>query len=294
MAWVSTAPLAAAVSNAGGLGIIGCGGMAPEVLAEQIRETRKLTDKPFGVNLLLTHRRLEECFEIILADPPAVVTTGAGSPGKFIPAFKEKGIKVVPVVPSVALAQRMERAGADALVAEGTEAGGHVGELTTMVLVPQVVEAVGIPVVAAGGIIDARGLVAALALGAQGVQMGTRFLSAFETEIHSNVKEAVVKAKDRDTMVTGRSTGHPVRVIKNKLSKELERLDLENKPEELEELGRGKMRRAMTDGDTQWGSLMCGQGAGMVKMLQPVAEIIEEIISESDKIISRLGEINNS
>lgn len=292
MAWVSTAPLVAAVSNAGGLGIIGCGGMTPEMLADEIKETRKLTDKPFGVNLLLTHRQLDEIFAVILKDPPAVVTTGAGSPGKYIPFLKEKGVKVMPVIPSVALAHRMERFGVDALVAEGTEAGGHVGELTTMVLVPQVVDAVNIPVVAAGGIIDSRGIVAALALGAQGVQMGTRFLAAAETAIHPRFKAAVIDAKDRDTIVTGRSTGHPVRVIKNKLSRELDRLDMENKPAELEKLGTGKMLLAVRDGDTEWGSLMCGQGAGLVKGVQPAAEIIKELIAGAEDIITGLN-INN-
>ena len=288
MAWVSTAPLVAAVSNAGGLGIIGCGGMEPNMLEAQIRETRTLTDKPFGINLLLTHPKVDELFEVILRGSPAVVTTGAGSPGKFVPALKEKGIKVMPVVPSVALAQRMDRAGVDALVAEGTESGGHVGELTTMVLVPQVVEAVSVPVVAAGGIIDARGIVAALALGASAVQMGTRFLAAMETPIHDNVKQEILKAKDRDTVVTGRSTGHPVRVIKNRLSRELERLDMENKPRELEELGTGKMRLAMLEGDTEWGSLMCGQGAGMVREIQPAAEIIQELMSGVESTIKEL------
>jgi enoyl-[acyl-carrier protein] reductase II len=289
MAWVSTAPLVAAVSNAGGLGIIGCGGMEPDMLKAQIIETRALTYKPFGVNVLLTHPKVEELFEVILNDPPAVVTTGAGSPGKYIPALKEKGIKVMPVIPSVALALRMEKAGVDALVAEGTESGGHVGELTTMVLVPQVVEAVSIPVVAAGGIIDARGIVAAMALGAQAVQMGTRFLTASETQIHMNVKNEVIRAKDRDTIVTGRSTGHPVRVIKNKLSRELERLDMENKPEELEKMGTGKMRLAMQEGDVEWGSLMCGQGAGLVRKVQPAAEIIRELMDGVDRTIEQLS-----
>lgn len=292
MAWVSTAPLVAAVSNAGGLGIIGCGGMDPAMLKAQIQETRRLTDKPFGVNLLLTHVRIDELFEVVLADPPAVVTTGAGSPGKYIPALKEKGVKVMPVIPSVALALRMERAGVDALVAEGTESGGHVGELTTMVLVPQVVDAVSIPVVAAGGIIDSRGIVAAFALGAQAVQMGTRFLAAEETQIHDNVKAEILKAKDRDTIVTGRSTGHPVRVLKNRLARELERLDLENKPRELEQMGVGRMRLAMQEGDTTWGSLMCGQGAGMVHKVQSAAEIIRELMEGVDTALERLGKIS--
>jgi len=288
MAWVSTSSLVAAVSEAGGLGIIGCGGMDVDQLASEIKKTHELTKKPFGVNLLLTHRQIDEMFDVILRDPPAVVTTGAGNPGKYLPALKEKGVKVVPVIPSVALALRMQRSGADAVIAEGTESGGHIGELTTMVLVPQVVEALKIPVVAAGGIIDARGMVAALALGAQGVQMGTRFLVASETNIHANIKDCVVKAKDRDTIVTGRSTGHPVRVMKNKLSRELERLDMENNPKALEKLGTGKMRLAMHDGDIEWGSVMCGQGAGMVKSIQSAAEIIQEITSEAREIMTRL------
>lgn len=289
MAWVSSAPLVAAVSNTGALGIIGCGGMDPETLAGQIRETRKLTKRPFGVNVLLTHEKVDEVIEVILNDPPAVVTTGAGNPGKYMQALKEKNIKVMPVIPSVALARRMEKFGADAVVAEGMESGGHVGELTTMVLVPQVVDAVSIPVVAAGGIIDARGLVAALALGAEGVQMGTRFLAAVETPIHENIKLCVIKAKDRDTVVTGRCTGHPVRVIKNKLSRELERLDLENRPKELEKLGVGKMRLAMHEGDTQWGSLMCGQGAGMITKIETAADIVSEVVNGAKAIMTHLG-----
>ena len=289
MAWVSTAPLVAAVSNAGGLGILGCGGMDPEILAAQIRKTREMTGKPFGINVLLTHPQVDELFEAILNDPPVVVTTGAGNPGKYVPALKDRGIKVMPVIPSVALAQRMEKAGADAVVAEGTESGGHVGELTTMVLVPQVAQAVNIPVVAAGGIIDARGLVAALALGAKGVQMGTRFLAAVETDIHPRIKDCIVQARDRDTVVTGRSTGHPVRVIKNKLARELEQLDAANKPHELEQLGTGKLRLAMQDGDLDWGSVMCGQGAGMVKRVQPVAEIIQEIITGAERIMAAMA-----
>lgn len=294
MAWVSTSSLVAAVSNAGGLGILGGGGMTPEILAEQIKATREQTSKPFGVNILLTHPRAEEFFTVILADPPAVVTTGAGSPGRYVPSLKEKGIKVMPVIPSVALAQRMERAGVDAVVAEGTESGGHVGELTTMVLVPQVVDAVDIPVVAAGGIIDARGLVASLALGAQGVQMGTRFLAAAETAVHPKIKDVVINAKDRDTVVTGRSTGHPVRVIKNKLTRELEELDLANNPAEIERIGAGKLRLAMQDGETDWGSVMCGQGAGLVHAIQPAADIIDELVREAQALIGGLTGISRT
>jgi enoyl-[acyl-carrier protein] reductase II len=288
MAWVSMAELVAAVSNGGGLGIIGCGGMTPDFLKEQLDKAKSLTDKPFGVNLLLTHPQIEALLEVVLANPPAVVTTGAGNPGKYIPALKEKGIKVIPVIPSCALAKRMEKAGADAVVAEGTEAGGHIGELTTMCLVPQVVDTVSIPVIAAGGIIDGRGLAAALALGASGVQMGTRFLCATETPIHPRVKDCIVKAGDRETVVTGRCTGHPVRVIKNKLARELLRLDQENKPEELEKLGTGKLRLAMQEGDLEWGSVMSGQGAGLVHEIKPAADIIKEVVSEAAQILKTL------
>lgn len=288
MAWVSMAELVAAVSNGGGLGIIGCGGMTPDFLSQQIDKTRSLTSRPFGVNLLLTHPQINDLVQVVLDNPPAVVTTGAGNPGKYIPALKEKGIKVIPVIPSCALAKRMEKIGADAVVAEGTEAGGHVGELTTMCLVPQVVDTVNIPVIAAGGIIDGRGLAAALALGAAGVQMGTRFLCAEETPIHARIKDCIVKAGDRDTVVTGRCTGHPVRVIKNKLARELLRLDAENKPEEVEKLGTGKLRLAMQDGDTEWGSIMSGQGAGLVHEIKPAAAIIAEVVEQAEMVLKKL------
>ena len=285
MAWVSYAELASAVSNGGGLGIIASGMLKPDTLKIQIAKAKQLTDKPFGVNMMMLRPDIDDLFQVVLDDPPAVVTTGAGNPGKYIPALKKKGIKVVPVIASIALAQRMARAGADAVIAEGTEAGGHIGDLTTMCLVPEAVEALDIPVIAAGGIIDGRGIAAALALGAKGVQMGTRFLCAEEATIHNNVKQRVLKAKDRDTTVTGRCTGHPVRVIKNKLAREMEKLDEENCPDELQQLGKDKLRQAMELGDVEWGSLMCGQGAALVRKIQPAAEIIQEVLNEAATII---------
>lgn len=286
MAWVATAELVSAVSNAGGLGVIGAGQMPPNVLREEIRRTKAMTSKPFGVNMMLLHPDIDELFEVVLEERVPVVTTGAGNPGAYVPSLKEKGIKVLPVVPSVALAKRMERIGADAVIAEGTESGGHVGELTTIVLVPQVADVVGIPVVAAGGIADGRGYAAALALGAKGVQIGTRFVCAEECTAHENYKRAIIQAKDRDTVVCGRSTGHPVRAIKNKLTREFERLEKRGAPpEELDKLGTGKLRAAVRDGDVEWGSVMAGQCAGLVSKIQPAAEIITELTAEAEKIM---------
>lgn len=290
MAWTSTGELAAAVSAAGGLGIIGSGNAPADWVRQEIRKVRERTDRPFGVNVMLMSPHVEEVMQVILEERVPVVTTGAGNPGKYIPALKERGTKVIPVIPSVALAQRMERAGADAVIAEGTESGGHVGELTTMVLVPQVVDAVSIPVIAAGGIGDGRGLVAALALGAVGVQMGTRFMVAEECTIHPRVKEAIIKAKDRDTVVTGRSTGHPVRCLKNKFARQFEEMEKQGVPvEELERFGTGKLKAAMVDGDIENGSVMMGQIAGLVKKIQPAAEIIAEIMQEAEQVLKRLG-----
>ena len=294
MAWVATAELAAAVSNAGGLGIIGAGSMPASLLREEIRKARDLTDKPFGVNLMLLQPHIKELVEVVLEEKVPVVTTGAGNPGPFIPALKENGTRVLPVVPSVALAKRVERQGADAVIAEGTEAGGHVGSLTTMVLVPQVVDAVKVPVVAAGGIADGRGLVAALALGAEGVQMGTRFVCSVECTVHEKYKEALLKAGDRSTIVTGQSIGAPVRVIKNKLTRlyeQWERDFLEGRrtKEEIEELGIGRLRRAARDGDVEEGSVMAGQVAGMIDEIKPVKEIIEDILKEAEEVLRRLG-----
>lgn len=289
MAWVATAELVAAVSNGGGLGIIGAGHMPTDILREEIRKTKTLTDKPFGVNLMLLTPHIDELIQVSLEEGVPVVTTGAGNPGSFINSFKAKGTKVIPVVPTVALAQRMEKVGADAVIVEGTEAGGHVGELTTMVLVPQIVDAVGIPVIAAGGIADGRGIVAALALGASGVQIGTRFICATECTAHDNYKIKILNAKDRDTTVTARSTGHPVRVLKNKLSKEFERLEKEGAQlEQLEELGIGKLRAAVKDGEVDFGSLMAGQSSALVKSIEPAANIIKGMIDEADQIIGKL------
>lgn len=285
MAWVSDSSLASAVSNAGGLGII-AGATAPvDYIREEIRKTKALTDRPFGLNIMLLSDNAEELAKVAVEEGVKVITTGAGNPGKYMTMWKEAGIKVIPVVPSVALAKRMERAGADAIIAEGCESGGHVGKLTTMVLVPQVVDAVDIPVIAAGGICDGRGIVAAFALGARGIQMGTRFLVSDECTIHENYKNAVIKAKDIDTVVTGRVTGHPVQVLKNKLAREFLKLESTNvSVEELEELGRGALRRAVKDGDVDNSSLMAGQISGMVTKKQSVKEIIEEIFVEYEEL----------
>ena len=290
MAWVSTSSLAAAVSNAGGLGIIAGANAPASYIREQIRETKKLTDKPFGLNIMLLSENAHELAQMAIDEGVKVVTTGAGNPGKYITAWKEAGIKVIPVVASVALAKRMERAGADAIIAEGCEAGGHIGKLTTMVLLPQVVDAVDIPVIGAGGIGDGRGIAAAFMLGAQGVQVGTRFLVADECAIHENYKDAVIKAKDIDTVVTGRITGHPVQVIKNKLAKEYLSLESKNASlDELEEIGRGALAKAVKDGDVINGSLMAGQISGLVNKKQSVKEIIEEMFSEYEALKKTLS-----
>lgn len=281
MAWVATAELAAAVSNAGGLGLIAAGGAPADVVREQIKKARTLTDKPFGVNVMLMSPFSDEVMEVVIEEKPAVVATGAGNPGKYIERLKEAGIKIMPVIASVAMAKRMEKTGADAVIAEGTEAGGHIGELTTMVLTPQVVDAVSIPVVSAGGYADSRGTKAAFALGADGIQVGTRFICSTECIAHENYKNAVLKAKDRDAVVTGRSTGAPVRALKNKLTKEYQRLEKEGaSAEEIEELGVGGLRRAFQDGDIENGSLMAGQSAAMVHEIQPCAEIVKDYFKD--------------
>lgn len=286
MAWVATAELAAAVSNAGGLGIIGAGNAPAEVVEREIIKASELTTKPFGVNVMLLSPFVDQVMEVIIKHRVKVVTTGAGNPGKYIGSLKEAGAKVIPVVPSTALAKRMQSVGADALIAEGTEAGGHIGELTTMCLVPQVVDAVEIPVIAAGGIADGRGFAAALALGAEGVQMGTRFVCSEECTAHANYKEALLKAGDRDAIVTGRTTGHPVRCIKNKLTREFDRLERAGAPaEELEKLGAGRLREAVVEGNTKDGSVMSGQIAGLINDIKPVREIIEGITREAGDII---------
>ncbi len=277
MAWVATAELAAAVSNGGGFGLIAAGGAPAEVVREQIKKARTLTDKPFGVNVMLMNPNADEIMRVIIEEKPTAVATGAGNPGKYIASLKEAGIKIMPVIASVAMAKRMEKAGADAVIAEGTEAGGHIGELTTMVLTPQVVDAVSIPVVSAGGYADSRGTRAAFALGADGIQAGTRFICSTECLAHENYKNAVLKAKDRDAVVTGRSTGAPVRALKNKLTREYDRLEKEGASfEEIEALGVGGLRRAFEEGDVQTGSLMAGQSAAMVKKIEPCADIIKD------------------
>lgn len=291
MAWVANSSLAAAVSNGGGLGII-AGANAPiDYLRDEIRKTKRLTGKPFGVNIMLLSDNAEELAHMVCEEGVKVVTTGAGNPGKYIEMWKANGIKVIPVVASVALARRMERAGADAAIAEGCEAGGHIGELTTMALVPQVVDALNIPVIAAGGIGDGRGVAAALALGAEGVQVGTRFLVAEECTIHQNYKDRVIKANDIDTVVTGRVTGHPIRVIKNKLSRAFISLEKQGGlKEEFEKLGSGALAKAVIEGEADYGSLMAGQIAGLIKKEQPAKEIIEEMFEEAEKCIKSIQE----
>lgn len=289
MAWVAEHTLAAAVSNAGGIGLI-AGGSAPiDYLRDQIRKCKEKTDKPFGVNIMLMSPNADDLAQLCIDEGVRVVTTGAGNPGKYIPAWKEAGIKVIPVIPSVALAKRMERAGADAVVAEGTESGGHIGENTTMCLVPQVVDALEIPVIAAGGIADGRGMAAAFMLGAEGVQIGTRFLASEECQIHPTFKELVVKAKDTDSVVTGRYTGHPCRNIKTKFSKKLANGERDGSltPEEFEEITLGSLRKAVVDGNVDEGSFLCGAIAGMVNEVKPCKDIVDEIMAGAQKLLAK-------
>ncbi len=279
MAWVSDAKLAAAVSDAGGLGIIGTGQAPPEWVETQIKMAKNLTEKPFGVNVMLLSSYTEEVIDIIIREQIPVVTTGAGNPGKYIKGLQEVGTKVIPVVASVALARRLEEAGVDAFIAEGMEAGGHIGDLTTMVLVPQIVDAVEVPVIAAGGIVDGRSAAAAFLLGADGVQLGTRFICAEECTVHPKVKEKILGARDRDTVVTGRSTGLPVRCLRNKLTRQFEEMEARKaSPEELKSMGAGKLRAAMVDGEVEYGSVMAGQVAAMVWQVQPAKTIIQDLI----------------
>jgi enoyl-[acyl-carrier protein] reductase II len=289
MAWTATWELAAAVSNAGGLGVIGAGHMPTDLLREQIRAAKNATERPFGVNLMLLTPHIDDIVEMVLAEGVRVVTTGAGNPGRYMEALKAKGIKVLPIAPSIALAKRLESIGADAVIGEGMEAGGHIGELTTLVLTPQLVDALEIPVIAAGGIADGRGVAAAFALGAEAVQIGTRFMCATECVIHPAVKERVLKAKDRDTVVTGYSTGHPVRVLQNRLSKQIEQLDRENRPDEIETLGVGRLALCMRDGDVDMGSVMAGQCAAMVDEISPAAQIVHELMAEAEALLRSLG-----
>lgn len=279
MAWLGTAELASAVSNAGGLGIIGAGHMPPDVLRAEIQKTKAGTDKPFGVNIMLMSPFVKEVMQVVVDERVPVVTTGAGNPGEYIPALKAIGSKVIPVVASVALAKRLARTGVDAIIAEGMESGGHIGEITTLPLVPQVVDAVDVPVIAAGGIGDARGICAAFALGAKAVQMGSRFVLSKECIAHENYKNMVLKARDRSTVITGRATGHPARVLQNKLSRlYLERESHGASLEELEKLGLGTLRLAAREGDVEMGSVMIGQISGMLSSIESVEDIIQNLV----------------
>ena len=287
MAWVAEHHLAAAVSEAGGLGLIGAANAPAEVVREEIRKVKELTKKPFGVNIMLMSQYADEVAKVVAEEGVKIVTTGAGNPGKYMKMWKDAGIKVIPVVASVALARMMEKAGADAVVAEGTESGGHIGEATTMTLVPQVVDAVSIPVIAAGGIADGRGIAAAFMLGAEAVQMGTRFVVAKES-MHDNYKQRVIKAKDIDSAVTGRSHGHPVRCLRNQMTREYTRLEAEGKSfEELEYLTLGALRKAVMEGDVTNGTVMAGQIAGMVTKEQTCKEMIEEMMEQATKLLGR-------
>ncbi len=289
MAWIGTAELASAVSNAGGLGIIGAGHMPPDLLRAEIQKAKKWTQKPFGVNIMLMSPFVKEVMQVVLEEKVPVITTGAGNPGEYIPALKEIGSKVIPVVASVALAKRLVRTGVDAVIAEGLESGGHIGEITTMSLVPQIVDAVNVPVIAAGGIADARGVIAAFSLGASGIQMGTRFVLSDECIAHENYKKIVLRAKDRSTVVTGRTTGHPVRVLANKLTRKFQELEKAGADvAELEQLGAGKLNLATHKGDVENGSVMIGQISGMLNEIKPVKQIITDIVSQIDATLSHV------
>ena len=287
MAWIAEHTLASAVSNAGGVGLI-AGGSAPiDYLRDQIRTCKTETDKPFGVNIMLMSPNADDLAQLVIDEDVKIVTTGAGNPGKYMAAWKQAGIKVIPVVATVALAKRMEKAGADAVVAEGTESGGHIGENTTMCLVPQVVDAVEIPVIAAGGIADGRGVAASFMLGAEGVQIGTRFLASEECQINPTFKELVLKAKDTDNVVTGRTTGHPCRNIKTKFSKMLAKGENDGTltPEKFEEITLGSLRKAVQDGNVEEGSFLCGLIAGMINEVKPCSEIVKEIMEQAEKLL---------
>ena len=286
MAWVAEHHLAAAVSEAGGFGLIGAASAPPEIVREEIRKAKELTDKPFGVNIMLLNPNADEVAKIVVEEGIQAVTTGAGNPEKYMSMWKEAGVKVIPVVASVAMAKRMERYGADAVVAEGMEAGGHIGNQTTMALIPQIVDAVNIPVIAAGGIGDGRGIAASFMLGAEGVQMGTRFVVADESIVHENYKNRIVKAKDIDSVVTGQSTGHPVSCLRNQMTKEYIKKGQEGVPfEELERMTLGSLRKAVMDGDILNGTVMAGQIAGLVSKRQSCKEILQEIMGEAEKLL---------
>ena len=289
MANIATGAFAAAVSNAGALGLVGSGGWDAETLRREIRIAKEHTDKPFGVNLMLMNPHIDDLAKVVVEEGVAVVTTGAGNPGKYVPAWKEAGIRVFPVVAAPILAKRLERLGVDGFIAEGTESGGHVGEMTTMALVPQVVDTVSVPVIAAGGIADGRQLAAAFALGACGAQIGTCLLASEECPIHENYKKAVIKASATDTIVTGRTTVAPVRVLKNKMAREYVRMEKDHLPlEELEKLTLGSLRRAVFDGDVDTGSFMAGQVAGMVHEVRPLRQIFEDLMAGYDKTVKEM------
>lgn len=289
MAWIGTAELASAVSNAGGLGLIGAGHMPPDVLKAEIQKCKKWTDKPFGVNIMLMSPFVKEVMQLMVDERVPVVTTGAGNPGEYLPALKEVGSKVIPVVASVALARRLAKGGVDAIIAEGCESGGHIGEISTMPLIPQVVDAVDIPVIAAGGFADSRGLAAAFALGASAIQMGTRFVLSQECIAHENYKNFVLKAKDRSTVVTGRSLGHPVRVLANKFTRTFHEMEAAGaSPEELEKFGAGTLHLATHKGDVDNGSVMIGQISGMLDDIKPVKEIVDDIVNGLPDAVAEL------
>ena len=291
MAWVADYHLAAAVSNAGGLGIIGAGGADAECVREQIKKVKEKTDKPFGVNIMLMNPEADKIAQVVVEEKVAVVTTGAGNPSKYIKLWQDAGVKVIPVVASVTMARMMERCGVDAVVAEGTESGGHIGETTTMALIPQVVDAVKIPVIAAGGIGDGRGMAAAFMLGAQAVQMGTAFLVTKECNIHENYKQKVIKAKDIDTKVTGRSTGHPVRTLRNQITQKYLKMESQGATlEELELLTLGGLRKAVVDGDVNNGSVMAGQIAGLVREECTCKELLEKLITDMKETFALVKE----
>jgi enoyl-[acyl-carrier protein] reductase II len=290
MSWAGTPRLAAAVSNAGGLGIIGAGAMKAEDLQNAIDEVRKHTDKPFGVNIILVSPFADELVEVVLKNKVPVVTFGAGNPTKYINDLKSTGIKVVPVVASENLARLVERTGADAVIAEGMESGGHIGEVTTFVLVNSVSKSVKIPVIAAGGIADGKGMAAAFALGAEGIQMGTRFIASKEAEVHENFKNLIIKSGIRDTIITGASLGHSARVIKTKFAKIVKTLEVES-PQDAENILVGSLRKAVQEGNIEQGSFMAGQSVGLIKDIKPVHEIIEEIMEEFNETVRKLGEV---
>lgn len=288
MAWVAEYNLASAVSNAGGLGIIGAASAPAEIVREQIIKCKAMTNRPFGVNIMLLNPNADEVAQIVVEEGVKVVTTGAGNPAKYMHMWKEAGVKVIPVVASVAMAKMMERAGADAVVAEGMESGGHIGQTTTMALVPQIADAVSIPVIAAGGIADGRGMAAAFMLGAEGIQMGTRFVAAKESIVHENYKQKIIRAKDIDSTITGASTGHPVRCLRNQMTREYQEMEKQGVDfMELEKLTLGSLRRAVIDGDTAGGTLMAGQIAGLVRSQDSCKEIINEIMEQADRLLGR-------